>query len=138
MPSEANKWRYAENLRTIRKRSDTRSVEKAAQRIPVSRATWNAWENGAVPTYDNLRRIVEAFRCPPEMVGFEPPEGWELVPAQWIIDRSEAIQHSVDDVLALLSGVLARRSREEYEREQRARIEEEISAKARKRNTTKG
>lgn len=51
------------------------------------------WETGAQrPGLDNLRAIVEAFDCPPELVGYEPPKGWELVPSDWIVERFDQIQ----------------------------------------------
>lgn len=83
-------WPHANALKTLRARTGGLSVERAAARIDVSRATWHAWESGKQrPTHDSLKAIVEAFECPPEMVGYEPPRGWTLVPEQWIRDQHE-------------------------------------------------
>lgn len=78
-------WPYAANLKAIR---GTLSVEKAAGRIDRTRGTWHSWEKGAQrPDEASLKRIVEVFGCPPELIGYEPPKGWELVPTEWIRDR---------------------------------------------------
>lgn len=84
---EHQAWPYAAALRELR---GPRSVDKAARMIDVTRQTWAAWEAGRqVPTHDRLRDIVEAFDCPPELVGYEPPRGWDLVPSAWIQQRHE-------------------------------------------------
>lgn len=60
-------------------------MDKASRRIDVTRQTWSAWEKGIqIPSHDSLKAIVEAFECPPELVGYEPPRGWTLVPEAWI------------------------------------------------------
>ena len=96
-------WQHADALKRLRKSSGGLSVERAAARIDLSRSTWNAWEIGKQrPSYDSLRLIVEAFGCPPELVGYEPPKGWDLVPAEWIRD----IAAQLDDRLAAIEEVL--------------------------------
>lgn len=90
-------WQYADALRKLRKQAGGLSVERAAARIDVSRSTWNAWELGKQrPTHDSLRLIVEAFECPPELVGYEPPSGWVLVPDEWIRQELGADRESAD------------------------------------------
>lgn len=55
-------WPYAAALRDLRAQAGRLSVERAAARIGISRATWHAWESGKQrPTHDSLRAIVEAF-----------------------------------------------------------------------------
>lgn len=93
---EQQAWPHAGALREIR---GPRSVDKASRMVDVTRQTWAAWEAGRqVPSHDSLRAIVEAFGCPPEFVGYEPPRGWELVPAEWIRQ-----QH--DETMALLRSI---------------------------------
>lgn len=78
-------WPHRDALRELR---GGRSVESVAREIGVNRVTWHKWETGAQrPGLENLRAIVEAFDCPPDLIGYMPPKGWELVPAQWIRDE---------------------------------------------------
>ncbi len=84
-------WQHADALRELRRSAGGLSVERAAARIDVSRSTWNAWETGKQrPTHDSLRLIVEAFGCPPELVWYEPPRGWDLVPSAWFQECVDA------------------------------------------------
>ena len=94
MPNvEQQAWPHAAALRELRGHL---SVESAARKIDVTRQSWASWEAGRqVPSYDNLRAIVEAFNCPPELVGYEPPRGYELVPAQWIREQNAEILRSL-------------------------------------------
>lgn len=90
-------WPHADDLRKIR---GTLSVEKAAREVGVGRQAWVAWEKGdSTPRYDNLKSIVEAFNCPPEMVGFQAPNGWDLVPADWVQAQFAEIQAKLDKLL---------------------------------------
>jgi transcriptional regulator with XRE-family HTH domain len=107
-----DKWPHADALKVIRRQEGGLSVEKAAARIDVSRSTWNAWEIGKQrPTLDSLKAIVEAFGCPPELVGYEAPRGWTLVPEAWVMqefgdiaERLAAIESALcDDVGAVKS-----------------------------------
>jgi transcriptional regulator with XRE-family HTH domain len=103
--TEKQVWPYADNLSQIRKSAGL-SVERAAQRVAVVRSTWLAWEAGAEPRQENLKAIVEAFECPPDMVGYQAPTGWELVPTEWI-------QHNHQEVMSELAWIarkLGRRS----------------------------
>jgi hypothetical protein len=76
-------------LNTIR---GSLSMEQAAVKVGVTRSSWDGWERlGVWPRESALKRIVEEFRCPPEMVGYEPPKGWELVPSKWIRDKFDEI-----------------------------------------------
>lgn len=79
-------WPYAKNLENIRGHL---SVSKAARMVDVDRQTWTAWESGKQrPKHETLKAIVEAFNCPPDLVGYEAPQGWELVPAAWIQEQA--------------------------------------------------
>lgn len=89
-------WPHADALKELRTRAGNLSVEKAARRVDASRATWHAWEAGKQrPGQDKLKAIVEAFECPPELVGYTAPEGWELVPVAWISARFDAIEAAI-------------------------------------------
>lgn len=93
---EQQPWPHAKALREIR---GPRSVDKAARMVDVTRQTWAAWEAGRqVPSHDRLRAIVEAFECPPELVGYEAPRGWDLVPGEWIRQQHEQQMAAVEDI----------------------------------------
>jgi transcriptional regulator with XRE-family HTH domain len=93
-------WPHHAALAEIR---GSRSVESVARQLGVNRVTWFKWEAGTqVPKHDNLRDIVEVFGVPPETVGYNPPKGWELVPAQWIRDIDARIDAKLDQILAAL------------------------------------
>lgn len=92
-------WEYGDNLRALR---GSLSAEKASRKVGVLRQTWAAWEAGeSIPREENLRAIVEAFDCPPEMVGYEPPKGWELVPAEWIRAEAKRLEDKLDLIIAM-------------------------------------
>lgn len=96
MENDATPWKYGKQLRELR---GPLSVEKAARKVGVGRQSWVSWEAGkAIPRYDNLKAICEAFDCPPEMIGLEAPEGWELVPRDWLIKEFECLHAKLNQV----------------------------------------
>lgn len=96
MTNGVHTWKYAPNLRRIR---GALSMERAAALVGVTRGTWFAWEHGTTtPTIDNALAIVEAFNCPPELVGYVAPESSEFVPAAWIIQQHEQISTALRDL----------------------------------------
>lgn len=91
--TEQKAWPYGDNLRELR---GSLSAEKAARKVGVLRQTWAGWESGdSVPREENLKAIVEEFGCPPEFVGYQPPRGWELVPAPWIRQQHDEVMQSL-------------------------------------------
>lgn len=99
MPVTQPAWPYAANLRKIR---GGLSMEAAARKVGdgVSSQSWNAWEKGRqVPRDEKLKKIVEAFGCPPEMVGYTPPEGWVLVPVEWLRVEFRELHAKLDEAL---------------------------------------
>ena len=87
-------WPHRDALREIRA---GRSLERVARMIDVNRVTWHKWETGQQrPSHDNLRAIVEAFDVPPDLVGYEPPKGWELVPSAWLAARFDELFARLD------------------------------------------
>jgi transcriptional regulator with XRE-family HTH domain len=89
-------WPYGKNLLAIRGKI---SMERAANMVGATRGTWNAWEKGHQrPGDDKLKAIVEAFDCPPELIGYEPPKGWALVPTAWIVQRFDALDEKLDRI----------------------------------------
>ena len=90
-------WPHRNVLKMIRTHAGNLSAERAAARIGKSRSTWVAWESGRqIPEYESLKAIVEQFGIPPELIGYEPPKGWELVPAQWIRDEVTKLDRILD------------------------------------------
>lgn len=86
-------WTYQQKLKEARKRANL-TQDEAARLVGVRERTWGAWERGAHdPAQENLRAIVEKLKVPPEQIGYEAPQGWELVPAEWIREQfSEIIE----------------------------------------------
>jgi len=89
-------WPHRNALRALR---GSRSVESVAREVGVNRVTWHKWETGAQkPGLENLKVIVETFGCPPELVGYEAPQGWELVPREWLVKEFECLRAQLNQV----------------------------------------
>jgi len=90
-------WPYGEQLRAIR---GPLSVERASRKVGVDRQTWTAWEKrGVRPRYESLHAIVEAFGCPPDLIGFDAPKGWELVPSEWLRNAHQELNDKLDTII---------------------------------------
>ncbi len=99
METTENTWPHGKALRNIR---GALSMEKAARTLdpPMSRAAWESWETGKRrPSDESLKAIVEAFQCPPESIGYIPPEGWELVPREWLTVEFREIHEKLDKLI---------------------------------------
>lgn len=87
-------WGRGSDLKRFREQRLQISQQAAANRVGVSLGAYGAWERGASePTTENLANLVASLRIPPDVVGYEAPVGWELVPAEWVrqaIDEIEA------------------------------------------------
>jgi transcriptional regulator with XRE-family HTH domain len=95
-----NLWPYRDVLVRIRA---GRSLERVAREVDVNRVTWHKWETGVQwPSNDSLRAIVEKFGVPPDLVGYAAPEGWELVPVEWIREQFDAQSTKLDAILSVL------------------------------------
>jgi transcriptional regulator with XRE-family HTH domain len=78
-------WTHGDDLRMWREQRLRISQQAAANRLDMSIAAYGKWERGqVVPTQESLRLLVERLDVPPDLVGFQVPKGWELVPAEWI------------------------------------------------------
>jgi transcriptional regulator with XRE-family HTH domain len=78
-------WRHGSELREFREQRLGLSQQAAATRVGVSIGAYSAWERGtAVPKRESLVDLIERLGVPPEVVGYEAPSEWELVPAVWI------------------------------------------------------
>lgn len=92
-------WPYAETLKQLRKAKGL-GMEEAANLIGARRATWDRWERlRKTPSADNLRKLVDAFEVPPEHLGYDAPQGWELVPSKWIRERFDKIDKNLEKLL---------------------------------------
>jgi transcriptional regulator with XRE-family HTH domain len=86
-------WRHGADLRDFRETKLRLSQQAAANKVQVSIGAYSAWERGtAVPKLESLRDIVERLGVPPEVVGYTAPDGWELVPSEWIRDEIAAAE----------------------------------------------
>ena len=91
-------WLYQHELKEARKRAGLTQLE-AAERVGVRERTWGSWERGTHdPPIDKLRQIVETLNIPPALVGYEAPEGWELVPRDWLIKEFECLHAKLNQV----------------------------------------
>lgn len=93
MPVTKGAYPHGDVLARIRKAAGDIGMEKAAGRIRASRSAWDSWERqGKWPSHERLAQIASEFGVPPSELGYEPPDGWELVPAQWIRDEYAAAE----------------------------------------------
>jgi transcriptional regulator with XRE-family HTH domain len=91
-------WTYQQQLKEARIRAKL-TQDEAARLVGVKERTWGSWERGTHdPTEENLRAIVSQLQIPPDLVGYEPPRGWELVPAEWIRAQFALIIGKLDDL----------------------------------------
>lgn len=97
---------HGDVLKRARKEAGGLGMERAASRIEASRSTWDSWERqGMWPSEENLRALVEVFGIPPAEIGYEPPAGWEMVPAAWIREQNEMTHAMLRDVLERLQHI---------------------------------
>jgi transcriptional regulator with XRE-family HTH domain len=93
--TEQQAWPLGKNLVEVRGRLKL-NVAQASKKLGVDRQTWTGWEQGRQrPKQESLHAIVETFGCPPELVGYEPPKGWTLVPEGWISKEFEEIKETL-------------------------------------------
>jgi transcriptional regulator with XRE-family HTH domain len=91
-------WTYSESLRAARLRMKLTQLE-AATRIGVKERAWGSWERGAhAPSLEHLATIVSELGIPPEQVGYEAPQGWELVPSEWLRNAHQQIIDKLDKI----------------------------------------
>lgn len=103
-------WRHGADLRRFREDRLKISQQAAATKVGVSLGAYSAWERGtAIPKLESLADLVEHLGAPPEVVGYEPPSGWELVPADWIRAHFEAADERAkqrhQEVMTALGGL---------------------------------
>src|SRR6186997_1783165 len=98
VPHMQNPWTYGARLREIREAKKL-TQDEAARRIGVSELSYGNWERGKqAPTDENLKEIARVFKVDPRELGYRPPQGWELVPAEWIRQRFDRIDAALADL----------------------------------------
>lgn len=103
-------WTFGPELKSLR---ETRglSQEDVASALGVRLGTYGSWERGThAPRREALDRIVEYFKVPPAAIGLAAPDGWELVPADWIRDHFDAAEERArmrhEETQAMLGDIL--------------------------------
>jgi transcriptional regulator with XRE-family HTH domain len=93
-------WTHGAELKRWRITHTELSQQDAATKVGVSLGAYGAWERGsAVPTLENLRRMVEELRVPPEVIGYDPPRGYELVHSSWLRGELATINDKLDRII---------------------------------------
>lgn len=110
MPVTKGAYPHGDALARIRKLAGDIGMEKAAGRIKASRSAWDSWERqGKWPSQERLGQIVSEFGVPPAEIGYEPPDGWELVPTEWFRAEVAAIEERArvrhEEVMTALHGL---------------------------------
>lgn len=107
-PQSVHEWPHADTLKRLRDVHNL-SMEKAAGRIGATRAGWDKWERQRqAPSPDVLRAIISEFGVPPAALGYEPPQGWELVPSEWIrqaFEQHQTALEKLEDKIDALMGM---------------------------------
>jgi len=105
----SNAWTYGPRLREIRQARGL-SQEEAAAKVGVRLGSYGAWERGGQnPTLENINAIADAFEIDPRELGYSPPEGWDLVPSEWIRAEFEQQRVALRELKEMIEVLVSRR-----------------------------
>lgn len=102
---QAETWTYGAKLKELRERRGFTQAQLAAK-VGVQLGSYGNWERGTQnPNPKRLRELVAALDCDPNEIGYEAPEGWELVPSEWVRQQFEQMREELKDISRALTKI---------------------------------